>query len=148
MDTLGQDIRYALRALAQQRAFAIVAVLTIALGVGANTAIFSVVNAMLLQPLPYPAAERLVLVWTTTGSGQSAAAWPEYLDWRAQSRSFEEMAVARQQSVTLVGDAEPERVTGAFVSSTLFDVVGRPPGAGAHLPAGGDGPLRPRSRWR
>jgi putative ABC transport system permease protein len=130
MDTLGQDIRYALRALAQQRAFAIVAVLTIALGVGANTAIFSVVNAMLLQPLPYPAAERLVLVWTTTGSGQSAAAWPEYLDWRAQSRSFEEMAVARQQSVTLVGDAEPERVTGAFVSSTLFDVVGARPERG------------------
>jgi hypothetical protein len=99
MDTLGQDIRYALRALAQQRAFAIVAVLTIALGVGANTAIFSVVNAMLLQPLPYPAAERLVLVWTT-GSGNNAVAWPEYLDWRAQSHAFEEMGVWRGQSAT------------------------------------------------
>jgi predicted permease len=124
MDTLAQDVRYALRALAQQRTFACVAVLTLALGVGANTAIFSVVNAVLLRPLPYPAADRLVLVWTTTGSGQSAAAWPEYLDWRAQSRSFEEMAVARHQSVTMVGGAEPERVTGAFVTSTLFDLVG------------------------
>lgn len=104
------------RALAQQRAFAIVAVLTLALGVGANTAIFSVVNAMLLRPLPYPAADRLVLVWTTTGSGRNSAAWPEYLDWRAQSRSFEDMGVARPQSVTLVGGAEPERVIGAFVS--------------------------------
>jgi len=130
MDTLAQDVRYALRALAQQRAFAIVAVVTLALGVGANAAIFSVVNAMLLRPLPYPAAERLVMVWTTTGTGQSAAAWPEYLDWRAQSRSFEEMAVARHQSVTLVGGAEPERVTGAFVSSTLFDVVGARPELG------------------
>ena len=130
MDTLAQDVRYALRALAQQRVFACVAVLTLALGVGANTAIFSVVNAMLLQPLPYPDADRLVLVWTTTGSGQSAAAWPEYLDWRAQSRSFEEMAVARHQSVTLVGDAEPERVTGAFVSATLFDLVGARPELG------------------
>jgi putative ABC transport system permease protein len=124
MDTLAQDVRYALRALAQQRTFACVAVFTLALGVGANTAIFSVVNAVLLRPLPYPAADRLVLVWTTTGSGQSAAAWPEYLDWRAQSRSFEEMAVARHQSVTMVGGAEPERVTGAFVTSTLFDLVG------------------------
>ena len=130
MDTLAQDVRYALRALAQQRAFAIVAVVTLALGVGANAAIFSVVNAMLLRPLPYPAAERVVMVWTTTGNGQAAAAWPEYLDWRAQSRSFEEMAVARHQSVTLVGGAEPERVTGAFVSSTLFDVVGARPELG------------------
>ena len=130
MDTLAQDVRYALRALSQQRAFALVAVLTLALGVGANTAIFSVVNAMLLRPLPYPAADRLVLIWTTTGNGQAPASWPEYLDWRAQSRSFEEMAVARHQSVTLVGGAEPERVTGAFVTSTLFDVVGARPELG------------------
>ncbi|HEU0091249.1 MAG TPA: ABC transporter permease [Vicinamibacteria bacterium] len=125
MDRLGQDIRYALRALGQHRSFAIVAVLTIALGVGANTAIFSVVNAMLLQPLPYPAADRLVMVWTTTGSGNNAAAWPEYLDWRAQSRAFEEMGVWRGQSVTLTGgDAEPDRAFGAFVSASFFDVVG------------------------
>ena len=125
MDTLGQDIRYALRALAQQRAFAIVAVLTIALGVGANTAIFSVVNAMLLQPLPYPAADRLVVLWTTTGSGNNAVAWPEYLDWRAQSHAFEEMGVWRGQSVTLTGaDTEPDRASGAFVTASFFDVVG------------------------
>ena len=130
MDTLAQDVRYALRALSQQRAFTIVAVFTLALGVGANTAIFSVVNAMLLRPLPYPAADRVVMIWTTTGTGQSAASWPEYLDWRAQSRSFEEMAVARHQSVTLVGGAEPERVTGAFISSTLFDIVGARPELG------------------
>jgi predicted permease len=130
MDTLAQDIRYALRALAQQRAFAIVAVLTLALGVGANTAIFSVVNAMLLRPLPYPAADRLVLIWTTTGNGQSASSWPEYLDWREQSHSFEQMAVARHQSVTLVGGAEPERVRGAFITSTLFDLVGARPERG------------------
>jgi putative ABC transport system permease protein len=144
MDTLAQDVRYALRALAQQRAFAIVAVLTLALGVGANTAIFSVVNAMLLRPLPYPAADRLVLVWTTTGSGRNSAAWPEYLDWRAQSRSFEDMGVARPQSVTLVGGAEPERVVGAFVSSTTSWAPARrwaaPSGRRRRIP-------RPRSRW-
>ena len=125
MDTLAQDVRYALRALSQQRAFALVAVLTLALGVGANTAIFSVVNAMLLQPLPYPAADRLVILWTTTGSGNNAVAWPEYLDWRAQSHAFEEMGVWRGQSVTLTGaGAEPDCAFGAFVTASFFDVVG------------------------
>jgi putative ABC transport system permease protein len=127
IDSFAQDVRYAARALAQRPTFTAVAVLTVALGVGANTAIFSVVNAMLLQPLPYPDADRLVMVWTTTGAGNNAAAWPEYLDWRAQSRSFEEMAVWRGQSVTFTGGAEPERVSGAFVTSTFFEVVGARP---------------------
>jgi putative ABC transport system permease protein len=130
MDTLAQDVRYAVRALAQRPGFTIVAVLTIALGVGANTAIFSVVNAVLLRPLPYPDADRLVMVWTTTGSGNNAAAWPEYVDWRAQSHSFEEMAVWRGQSVSLTGGAEPERVAGAFISASFFDVVGARPQLG------------------
>jgi putative ABC transport system permease protein len=124
MDSLRQDVRFALRALAQRPGFTAVAVITVALGVGANTAIFSVVNGVLLRPLPYPEADRLVLVWTTTGEGINAAAWPEYEDWRAQSRSFEAMAVARSQSVTLVGSAEPERVTGAFVTASVFDLLG------------------------
>ena len=130
MDSFAQDVRYALRALAQRPAFTAVAVLTVALGVGANTAIFSVVNAVLLRPLPYPDADRLVMVWTSTGGGNNAAAWPEYLDWRAQSRSFEEMAVWRAQSVSLTGGEEPERVGGAFVTSTFFDVVGARPNLG------------------
>jgi putative ABC transport system permease protein len=125
MDTLTQDVRYAVRALAQRPGFTVVAMLTIGLGVGANTAIFSVVNAMLLQPLPYPDADRLVILWTNSGAGNSPAAWPEYVDWRSQSRSFEEMAVWRPQSVSLTGGgAEPERLTGAFVSASFFDLTG------------------------
>jgi putative ABC transport system permease protein len=124
MDIVLQDLRFALRALARRPAFAIVAVLTLALGIGANTAIFSVVDAVLIRPLPYPNPDQLVLVWGTQGSqGNQGVVYPDYLDWRARNHTFAEMGALRGQSVNLTGGDTPDRLTGSFVSASLFRVV-------------------------
>jgi putative ABC transport system permease protein len=131
MDTLAQDLRYARRALQRAPGFTAVAVLTLALGIGGTTAIFSAVDAVLLRPLPFPDSDRLVFVWARSeGSGQMAASWPEFVDWRTQARSFSEMAVLRGQSVNLSGSGEPERLIGAFVTARLFPLLGAKPQLG------------------
>lgn len=131
MDTLAQDLRYAVRSLLRAPAFTAVVVLTLALGIGGNAAIFSAVNAVLLRPLPFPDAERLVSVWGRTETvNQSVASWPEFVDWREQSQSFDVMAVWRPQSVNLTASGEPERIVGAFVSASLFPMLGAPPQLG------------------
>src|SRR5271166_2835454 len=116
MSTLMQNLRYALRMLAKNPGFAAVAVLTLALGIGANTAIFSVVNAVLLHPLPYPHADRLVTFWGTNHSmgysGPGTVCDPDYAEWRKQSEAFEEMAGFRSESANLTGVGEPERLQG------------------------------------
>lgn len=129
MDILLQDLRYAGRALLKARAFTTVVLLTLGLGVGANTAIFSIVNAMLLRPLPYPDPDRLVLAWgRPPGSPtDTAASYPEFADWREQNASFSEMAVWRSQSVNLTGQGEPERLIGSFVSASFLPLVGAQP---------------------
>jgi putative ABC transport system permease protein len=131
MDTLLQDLRYAVRTLAERPGFAVVSALTIALGVGGTTAMFGVVDAVLLRPLPYAEPDRLVMLWTRTPGGPPAAAsWPEFVDWREQNHSFADMAVWRGQSVNLTGGAEPERVIGAFVSDRFFPLLGAQPALG------------------
>src|SRR5262245_4017396 len=128
MDMLVRDLRHGLRSLARTPGVTAVLLLTLALGVGANTAIFSVVNAVLLRSLPYPDADRLVMVWgRTEAAPQLAASWPEFADWREQNRSFSDMAVWRGQSVNLTGAGDPERIVGAFVSASFFAVVGAKP---------------------
>jgi putative ABC transport system permease protein len=125
MDKLLQDLRYALRQLVERPGFAVVAALTIALGVGGTTAMFGVVDATLLRPLPFADPGRLVMVWATLpGEPQNAASWPEFVDWREQSRFFADMAVWRGQSVNLTGTGEPERLIGAFVSDRFFPLIG------------------------
>src|SRR5215213_7544657 len=132
MTTLLQDLRFGLRTLAKRPGFALVAVLTLALGIGANTAIFSVVNAVLLKPLPFRDAERLVTVYETTQSvPRDYVSVPNLEDYRAGSRSFEGFATFVPQSVNLTGaGTEPERVVGAFVTSSFFPVVGVEPARG------------------
>jgi putative ABC transport system permease protein len=125
MDTLRQDIRYALRTLLRHPAFAIVAGLTLALGIGANTAIFSVVDAVLLRPLPWPDPDRLVIVYGARGENRTGgAAYLDYRDWREQSSAFEELGVIRGQSVNLTGGETPERVIGSFVNAPAFRLLG------------------------
>ncbi|MDQ3907773.1 MAG: hypothetical protein M3268_05455 [Acidobacteriota bacterium] len=106
MGTLFQDVRYGLRMLRRQPAFAFVAVVTLALGVGANTAIFSVVNAVLLKPLPYPAPERLVMLFTSVkgqGVTRAGSAMPDYREWRDQTRSFDGLAAFYYGDFNLAG---------------------------------------------
>ncbi|MDT5272318.1 MAG: hypothetical protein QOH49_4504 [Acidobacteriota bacterium] len=140
MMTLLQDLRFGVRTLAKRPGFALVAVLTLALGIGANTAIFSVVNAVLLRPLPFRDAERLVIVYETTQSvPRDFVSVPNLEDYRAGSRSFEGFATFVPQSVNLTGaGTEPERVVGAFVTSSFFPVVGVEPARGRAFTAEDD----------
>ena len=126
------DIRYAFRQLLKQPAFTAIAVLTLALGIGANTAIFSVVNAVLLRPLPYPESERLVHLAEFSSGADSAIALPDYVDWKKDSKSFQHLAISRLESRNLSGipGREPERVSSAFVTSNFFDVIGLIPQVG------------------
>ena len=124
---LGQDVRYGLRMLAKNPAFTAIAVLALALGIGANSAIFSVVNAILLRPLPYKNPEQLVMVWenaTHLGFPKDTPSPANFLDWRQQTTVFESMAAFTERSFNLTGVGEPERLDGRRVSSNLFDLLG------------------------
>jgi predicted permease len=146
LEDLWKDLRYGARMMARQPGFTIVAVLTLALGIGANTAIFSVVNSVLLRPLPYQDADRLVWLWDSNpSSGQlrSPSSGPNFDDWRRHSSSFEYMAAFTGWSFNLTGAGEPERLQGVMASPELFPMLGIKPvlgrtftpeeeGAGSH----------------
>jgi predicted permease len=123
MDTLGQDARHALRLLRKSPGFTTAAVLTLAVGIGVSTAIFSVVNAVLLRPLPFDAPDRLVFI---TREGDVSV--PDGIDWRAESRTHQEIALfLRGWAFDLTGDGEPERLNGSVVEPDYFRVLGTPP---------------------
>ena len=116
------DMRFALRMLLKNPGFTIVAVIALALGIGANTAIFSVVNTVLLRPLPYKDPERLVMVWedaSKTGYPRDTPSAANYVDWRDQNQVFEGMAAFTDESFNLTGAGEPERLSGVRVSASL-----------------------------
>jgi putative ABC transport system permease protein len=123
-DTLRQDVRYGLRMLRRTPGFTAAALTTLALGIGANTAIFSVIDAVLLRPLPFPDADRLVTVGERTPLGQSSnIGFATMADWRERSRSFEQLALMRTSLPTLVTDGEAERLQGVRVSGNYFDMM-------------------------
>jgi putative ABC transport system permease protein len=131
MRTLWQDVRFGARVLLKQPAFTLVAVLTLAVGVGANTTIFSVVNGVLLKSLPFPEPDRLVALNETSESARvMAAAYPNYLDWRAGQSVFENLAARMPAGGVITGGGEPERVMGRWVTASFFPVLGVRPGAG------------------
>src|SRR5438046_7015275 len=128
-----QDLRYALRMLAKQPGFTAIAVLTLALGIGANTAIFSVINAVLLRPLPYPNAGRIMVLNESSGPGQDfSVALPDYFDWQKESKTFEHLACTHKESRNLSGipGREPERVSCASVTRNFFNIIGLSPQIG------------------
>jgi putative ABC transport system permease protein len=130
---LWQDARYAARVLLKNPGFTAVAVVALALGIGANSAIFSVVNTVLLRPLPYKDPERLMTVWeddTKGGFPRDTPAAANYIDWRDQNQVFEGMAAVAEQSFNLTGVGEPERLDGRLVSASLFPVLGVEPQLG------------------
>ncbi|HEU4618322.1 MAG TPA: ABC transporter permease [Gammaproteobacteria bacterium] len=142
---LAQDLRYALRMLRRSLSFTILAVLILALGIGANTSIFSVVSAVLLKPLPFEEPDRLVILWEDAsavgGPNRAEPAPANFVDWKARSRSFEDMALFNGLiTYNLTGSGEPERLAGTRTTANLFSVLGLEPILGRTFSADDEGP--------
>ena len=130
MQSLRQDVRYALRTLRRNAGVTAIIVLSLAIGIGANTAVFSVVNALLLKPLPYPDPERLVVLWLRSPGINIPQDWPspgQYTDIRNENRSFDAMSISQGRAATLLGLERAERVEVLLTSSTLFPLLGAAP---------------------
>ncbi|HEV2801729.1 MAG TPA: ABC transporter permease [Pyrinomonadaceae bacterium] len=138
-ETFLQDLRYGVRMLLKHRGFTFVAVLTLALGIGANSAIFSVVNAVLLRPLPYRDPDKIVYLWERLPQGgEGSVSVPNLRDWQAQNDVFEEIAAYEQGNFSLMGSDLPERSAGASVTANFFDVLGVTPRYGRTFAPGED----------
>src|SRR5215470_6584832 len=137
MQTLLQDLRYGARTLSKTPGFTLIAVITLALGIGANTAIFSVVDAVLLRPLPYPEADRLVFLWSTMrsqGVPTSGSSLADYREWRDQNQVFDGLAGFYFGDFNLSSDTGvPERIQGAYITANLFQVLRVSPALGRSL---------------
>jgi putative ABC transport system permease protein len=145
MATLWQDLKYAARSLRLNPAYTAIVIATLTLGIGANAAIFSVADAVMLRPYPYPDMERLVMLNETTRGGQQmSVAWPTFQDWQAQNQSFEHLGIYRNAVVNLTGGAQPERLNGAVASSAVFGAMGVQPAAGRAFGPAEDQPDAPR----
>src|SRR5579864_881558 len=141
LEHLGQDLRYALRTLRKSPGFTAVALLTLALGIGATTAIFSVVYGVLLQPLPYKEASRLVVLNETTPKvGKVSVSYPNFLDWRAQSHDFSRMAAVHDVGFNLAGITQPENISGEAVSPNFLSMIGVKPFLGRDFEASEEKP--------
>ena len=126
LSTLTRDARHAVRVLVRSPMFSLIAVLTFAVGIGVNTAVFNVVNSVLLRPLPYPEYDRITLLWMDNrreGIKEDITSWPTYVDWRDQNTTYEHMAGFRPTAFSLTGAGEPERLQGAMVTANFFDVM-------------------------
>jgi hypothetical protein len=139
METLLRHLRYGVRMLLKEPSFTLLAILALALGIGATTAIFTMVDSVLLRPLPYKNPERLVVTLrgpTATGPVSPA----DYFDYRRDARSFEQLAAAQAWGLTISGGERPERLNGLRVSADLFDLLGVPPLIGRTFVQGEDQP--------
>ena len=131
MEAFRQDIRYGLRMVMANPTFSIIAILALALGIGVNSAIFSVVNGVLLKPLAYKDPDQLVRIWEKWGGfDQGSVAYPNFKDWRERNQSFERLAAARWTGFNLTGGDQPERLAGRQVSSEMLSVLGVTPAVG------------------
>jgi putative ABC transport system permease protein len=139
MQTLLSDVRYGARMLWKRAGFTLIAAMTLALGIGANTAIFSIVNAALLRPLPFRDPHQLIMVYSRTSQQpRNWVAYTDLRDWQAQSRSFTELSAYVPQSVNLTGREEPTRLIGAFVSANFFRMLGAEVARGRGFLSGDD----------
>jgi predicted permease len=139
LDTAARDLRYAMRQLRRSPGFTVVAILTLALGIGANTALFSVVNGVLLNPLPYPHAEQLVTLHESKPNFETGSiSYPNFRDWQKDNHSFSSIAIARSYSYSLTGLGEAEQVQARFISSDFFPLLGVNPIVGRTFVSGED----------
>ena len=133
METVLKDFRYGIRSLLKRPGFTAIAVITLALGIGANTAIFSLVNAVLLRGLPFADPDRLVMIWedaSFAGFPRNTPAPANYVDWKTQGQSFADMAAQDMRSFNLTGDGEPEKVEAFGVTANYFPLLGIKPALG------------------
>jgi putative ABC transport system permease protein len=138
-DAIAGDVRFALRALRKSPGFTVVVMLTLALGIGATTAIFTVVDAVMLRPYPYPDINRIMVLRETTRTGQAlSVAWPNFEDWRAQNQVFEHIGIYRPTVMNLTGGDQPERVVSSLMSSGGLSALGVQPVLGRAFAAGDD----------
>jgi len=138
-----QDFQFAMRTLAKSRVFSLVAILSLALGIGANTAIFSVISTVLLRPLPFHEPDRLAMIWedsSAIGFPQDTPAPGNFADWKKQSQTFEDMAALGPRSLNLTGDGEPEKLSGYSVTANIFPLLGVKPAIGRTFSAEEDQP--------
>jgi putative ABC transport system permease protein len=144
-ETILQDIRYGVRMLVKHKAFTVIAVITLALGIGANTAIFSVVNELLLRPLPYRDADRIVMLWEVTPGGrhQNSASRANFRAWRAQTSSYQYISAFSYQRYNLTGNGEPEELSVQLATPDLFKVLGVDPILGRTFVPEDDGDGKP-----
>src|SRR5262249_16190268 len=135
IEDLWQDLRYGARMLVRNPGFTLMAVITLALGIGANTAIFSVVRAVLLKPLPYTDPERLVMVWESDAKtgGEVDVRISDFLAWRDEQQAFTQMGAFDYQDFNLSGGDRPERIQGVLVTANLFPLLGAQPAAGRNF---------------
>jgi putative ABC transport system permease protein len=141
LEDLSQDLRYALRGLRKHRGFTVVAVITLALGIGANTAIFTVINTVLLRPLPYEQPDQLVVLMEVISERPVGVSYPNFVDWRSQSTSLENIAAVRnRESFNLTGAGESERLQGRLVSANFLNTLGVKPIRGRDFLAEDDQP--------
>ena len=128
MEMLLQDLRYGLRMLAKSPGFTAIAILTLALGIGANTALFSVVNGVLLNPLAYPHSGQLVALYgKTAGFDHAPISYLNFLDWQRDTQTFSSMAIYRNQDYNFIGTGEAERLSGYMISADFFSTLGTRP---------------------
>jgi putative ABC transport system permease protein len=138
MDAFLNDVRYAFRNLIKRPAFTLIAAITLALGIGANTAIFSSFYALLLKPLPFPELDNVVAVWDSypsRGVTRNEVAMANYLDWQSQNQSFEQLALYRWWSANLTGIDPPERIQAFLITANLLDTLGVKPSMGRNFTA-------------
>ena len=128
MGPLIEDIRYGLRMLWKNPGFTATALLTLALGIGANTAVFSIVNGVLLNPLPFPDSDKLVVLFESKPNfKEGSISYPNFLDWQRENHAFSSIAAYRPDSVILTGAGEPEQLRGEMVSADFFSILGVKP---------------------
>jgi hypothetical protein len=143
MNHLFSDLRYGARLLVKSKLTSTAAILSLALGIGGTTAMFSVVDAVLLRPLPYSKPERLLMVWATSRFGAGDLSPADVLDYRREARSFEGMASVMASSMSLTGDGDPEQVRVHSVSGNFFTLLGVPALAGRTFVPADDAPDAP-----
>jgi hypothetical protein len=146
MDTLTRDVVHAARMLTRNPGFAVAAILSLAIGIGANTSIFSIIDALLLRPLPYQDADRLVILWNRSTGLDITQDWlstAQYFDIKSGHRGFEQVAIAIGRNYNLTGQGEPERVGTIRVSSNLLPMLGQAAALGRTFQADEDSPGRP-----